>query len=147
MLSLSLGLGSRVEGSSSSCNGKNRRSYLLLCAGGGWRAAAPHMCGAALVSQSVLQVLLSFHFWKRPQGQVHGLPGKTGKEWQRCSFSRMGLGWLGSHRRRGKRTTFLTTTLNDGRFCVQSCCLWMRCAAAAMCVAHSNITKSAPREQ
>ena len=108
---------------------------MLLCAGGGWRAAAaPHMCGAALVSQSVLQVLLSFHFWKRPQGQVHGLPGKTGKEWQRCSFSRMGLGWLGSHRRRGKRTTFLTTTLNDGRFC-----LCYGCAVAL----HSNVTISA----
>lgn len=99
---------------------------MLLCAGGGWRAAAaPHMCGAALVSQSVLQVLLSFHFWKRPQGQVHGLPGKTGKEWQRCWLLQLLLVCCCCCCC-GNRTTFLTTTLNDGRFCVQSCCLWMR---------------------
>lgn len=90
----------------------------------GARRLAPHMCGAALVSQSVLQVLLSFHFWKRPQGQVHGLPGKTGKEWQRCWLLQLLLVCCCCCC--GNRTTFLTTTLNDGRFCVQSCCLWMR---------------------
>ena len=91
----------------------------------GARRLAPHMCGAALVSQSVLQVLLSFHFWKRPQGQVHGLPGKTGKEWQRCWLLQLLLVCCCCCCC-GNRTTFLTTTLNDGRFCVQSCCLWMR---------------------